>query len=128
MRILRLAFACLAVSGSAALAGVAACGGGGNPVVDSPAIDAPGSAIDAPGSGSACTGALYDPCTDVTASTDCMAGAPGAPLCKPFIGSGFTVCTQSCTVTADCATQNGVPVTCNTKGICKPSAPNACTR
>lgn len=119
MRTLDVAFASFAIAASGS--GLA-CGGGSTP---QPSIDA-AAGIDAgssAGSGT-CTGSAYDPCTDVTMSTDCPAAAP---LCKLFMGSGFTVCTKTCTTMADCPLLDGVMQECNTKGICKPSAANACT-
>jgi hypothetical protein len=64
-----------------------------------------------------CTGKLYDACNP--AASNCMAGT----MCKTFAGSGFSVCTQTCTTT--CPAQGAAAVTCNTMGICKPSAPNS---
>ena len=101
----------------AASGGGLACGGGSTPAPD--ATVTPDT-----GSGGTCAGSAYDPCTDVTASSDCGASAP---LCKLFMGSGFTVCTKTCTVMADCPLFDGAMVECNNKGICKPSAANACT-
>ena len=71
----------------------------------------------------ACTGALFDPCT----STDqCASG-----LCKNYAGAGFTVCSQACTMpgTASCPDDaSGSAAFCNNMGLCKPARPNACTR
>jgi hypothetical protein len=87
----------------------------------------PGSGSNAgSGSGSssanACTGAVYDPCTD---ATQCTSGK-----CQLFSGQGIQVCTQTCTPgdNTTCPVQNGQPATCNNMGICKPPAANACTR
>ena len=88
-----------------------------------PAIDAPGSAgSDGSGGGSACTGAVYDPCTD---PAQCQSGN-----CHLFMGNGFQVCTQACTPgdNTTCPTQNGAAATCNNMGICKPPGPNDCTQ
>ena len=85
-----------------------------------PAIDAPGSGgSDGSSSSGACTGAVYDPCTD---PTQCMSGN-----CHLFMGSGFQVCTQACTP-GDNTTCPGTGATCNNMGICKPTAANNCTR
>jgi len=65
----------------------------------------------------ACTGALYDPCTD---NTQCMSGN-----CKAFGGAGIQVCTVTCTVGDNPPCGAG---TCNNMGICKPNAANSCTR
>ena len=90
-------------------------GGGGAP--DAAQVGGGGS-----GSGTACTGAVYDPCTD---AAQCASGN-----CLVFQQQGFQVCTQTCTVgnNASCPTQNGVAATCNNKGLCKPAAANSCTR
>ncbi len=116
MRIFPLAFAgfALAASGSGL-----ACGGGSTTDPDAARTPDTGS-----GGSNTCTGSAYDPCTDVTTSSDCPTAAP---LCKLFMGSGFTVCTKTCTVMADCPLLDGVMQECNNKGICKPSAANACT-
>jgi hypothetical protein len=65
----------------------------------------------------ACTGALYDPCTD---NTQCMSGN-----CKAFGGAGIEVCTTTCTPGDNTPCGAG---TCNNMGICKPNAANACSR
>jgi hypothetical protein len=73
--------------------------------------------------GGACTGAAFDPCTtnDQCMSMDCH-----------FYGtSNFTVCTQTCTPgdNSTCPVDaTGNHALCNTKGLCKPAAPNNCTR
>lgn len=74
------------------------------------------------GSGTACTGAVYDPCTD---AGQCMSGK-----CQAFQAAGIEVCTQTCTPgdNTTCPTQNGQPAQCNNMGICKPPAANSCTR
>lgn len=70
----------------------------------------------------ACTGQLYDSCNP--AASNCT----GSETCKTFTGSGFSVCTQTCSTTNPCPSQNGAAVACNNMGICKPSAPNTdCT-
>ncbi len=87
--------------------------------IDGPATaDAPATP-DAP-SGTACTGALYDPCT---VGSQCTSG-----MCKAFGSSGFTVCTQACSPSTPCPTTNGIAATCNNMGICKPASANTCTR
>lgn len=69
-----------------------------------------------------CTGAAYDPCS---APGQCTSGT-----CQLFSGSGFQVCTQTCTPgdNTTCPMQNGQPAQCNNMGICKPAAANTCTR
>ena len=114
--------------------GLLACGGDDStdstdatdvPPIDSPtAADAPvtpdaPATPDAP-SGTACTGALYDPCT---MATQCTSGN-----CKLFAGNGFQVCTQACSAGTPCPTTNGIAATCNGSGICKPASANTCTR
>ena len=74
------------------------------------------SKIDAPQA--ACTGAVYDPCTDPS-QCDSL-------TCHTF-GSNFEICTQTCTPN-DNATCPGSGATCNNIGICKPTAPNDCHR
>jgi hypothetical protein len=81
-------------------------------------IDAPATTIDAPAM-AACTGALYDSCTD---NTKCMSND-----CKAFASAGLMVCTQACSSTNPCPAQNGVAIMCNGMGICRPNAANACT-
>jgi hypothetical protein len=71
------------------------------------------------GTAAACTGAVYDPCTD---NTQCMSGN-----CKTFAAAGIEVCTQTCTP-GDNTTCPGTGATCNNMGICKPAAANTCTR
>lgn len=96
-------------------------------------IDAPGSVHDSAvthdgasqtdasvdGPSARCTGALYDSCTG---NAGCMSNN-----CKLFNGSGFMVCTQACSTANPCPNQGGTAVACNNMGICKPTAPNACT-
>jgi hypothetical protein len=100
--------------------------GGGTPTSGPSSPDAgqssTGSNGDNQGSGSnanlpACTGALYDPCTD---STQCESAS-----CKAFNGLGVEVCTTTCTPGDDTPCGTG---TCNNMGICKPPAANACAR
>jgi hypothetical protein len=111
--------------------GLAACPSDNNkPAIDAPAghVDAPKNvdssmAGDAPGADAAkmvCTGAIYDACNP--AASNCMTGT----TCKTFNGSGFSVCTPTCTTT--CPMQGTMTVTCNGMGLCKPNAPNTtCT-
>lgn len=100
--------------------------GGGTPTPGPTSPDAAvnntGSNGDNQGSGSnsnlpACTGALYDPCTD---NTQCASAN-----CKAFNGLGVQVCTVTCTVGDNTPCGAG---TCNNMGICKPPAANACSR
>ncbi len=95
---------------------IASCGGGEDP----PPADSP-TTQDSSG-GEACTNADYDPCT---VNTECTSGN-----CHFFNQSAFTVCVPACTpggaACPDDAT--GSPATCNNMGICKPAAPNNCTR
>jgi hypothetical protein len=100
-------------------------GGGtptGGPTSPDAGVSNTGSNGDNQGSGSnstlpACTGALYDPCTD---NTQCQSAS-----CKAFNGLGVEVCTTTCTPGDDTPCGAG---TCNNMGICKPPAANACTR
>ena len=97
--------------------------GGGTPTGGPTAPDAStasGSNSGGSNSGSnlpACTGALYDPCTD---NTQCMSGN-----CKAFGGAGIQVCTVTCTPGDNTPCGAG---TCNNMGICKPNAANSCSR
>jgi hypothetical protein len=78
---------------------------------------------DAPGSGSACTGAVYDPCTDNTQCTSAM--------CHNYMSSALQVCTQACTAgdnTTCPLDSSGNHGTCNNMSNCKPAAANNCTR
>jgi hypothetical protein len=97
--------------------------GGGTPTSGPTAPDAAVTSTGSNGgSGSnsnlpACTGALYDPCTD---NTQCMSAN-----CKAFGGQGIQVCTTTCTPGDNTPCGAG---TCNNMGICKPPAANACSR
>ena len=105
-------------SGSGGGGGGGNGGGGGGGQMDQLVDGGTGS-----GSGSAtCTGAAYDPCND---NTQCTSGK-----CQLFSGSGFQVCTQTCTPgdSTTCPMQNGQAAQCNNMGICKPLAANTCTR
>src|SRR5690242_15353519 len=83
-------------------------------------VDA-GTMTDGSAGGPACTGALYDPCTD---STQCMSGN-----CHLFNGAGLKVCTTACSASTPCANDvTGAPGFCNNMGICKPVKANSCTR
>lgn len=96
---------------------VAACGSGST---SPPMIDAPGSGS---GSGSACTGAVYDPCTD---NTQCM-----SMTCHLYSMSALQVCTTSCTPgdnTTCPVDSTGNHATCNNMANCKPAAANNCHR
>lgn len=93
------------------------------PPVDAPEVTPDGTAADAAISvdaSTACTGALYDPCTD---GTQCMSG-----MCQAFTQAGFSACTQSCDMNTPCPMQGGVAVECNNRGICRPAMANDCTR
>jgi hypothetical protein len=97
-------------------------GGGGGGGGDG---DGSGSNMAQPDAGttlSACTNAIYDPCTS---NAQCTSGN-----CQLFNGSGFQVCTQTCTPgdATTCPMQNGQPAQCNNMGICKPAAANTCMR
>jgi hypothetical protein len=97
-------------------------GGGGGDDDDGVQPDAAGE----PDSGEplpACTNAAFDPCTS---NDQCTSGN-----CHLFMQDGIQVCTQACTPLDDstCPVDaNGVNGECNMKGICKPSAANACSR
>lgn len=97
--------------------GLTACGDDGQP---SP-IDSGGSGSDA-GSGTACTNALYDPCTD---PSQCMSGN-----CRMFNmpSPGIQICTQACSASAPCPMQNGQAVECTMAGVCRPPAATSCMR
>ena len=106
------------------------CDNTSTPVDASSHVDAPGhsdasahmDAAKMDASANVCTGMLYDACN--AAASNCM----GATTCMTFNGSGFSVCTQTCSAQNPCPTQNGQAVTCNNMGICKPNAPNTtCT-
>src|SRR5579872_4698616 len=63
----------------------------------------------------ACTGALYDPCTE---GSQCMSGN-----CKHYNGAGLTVCTEACTGlnSNSCPPDStGSAAYCNNMGLCKP--------
>lgn len=96
---------------------LAACGGG-----ESDPTPADSSTPNDTSSGPACTNADYDPCTD---NTQCTSGN-----CHLFMQSAFQVCVPSCTPGgAPCPDdESGSPGQCNNMGICKPLAPNTCTR
>ncbi len=90
-------------------------GGGGGSGSGMATVDGGGAAL-------ACTGAVYDPCTD---PAQC-----GSGLCQAYEQQGIQVCTQACTPgdPTTCPQQNGQPATCNNMGLCKPPAANDCTR
>jgi hypothetical protein len=70
-----------------------------------------------------CTNAIFDPCTD---NAECDSGN-----CHFFNQSAFSVCVQACTPNDDstCPVDtSGVNAACNNMGICKPAAPNDCSR
>ncbi len=92
---------------------VAACGGGDD--------GGGGAQPDAAGSAAACTGAVYDVCTD---NAQCS-----SQNCHYYQQSNFTVCTQACSASNPCPNDSsGTPGTCNNMGICKPAAATSCTR
>lgn len=95
---------------------LAACGGGGGGDDTTPP--------DADTSLPACTGVVFDGCTDVTSSSDCMAGLE----CHYFMMDNITACVPTCDATHPCpADVTGVAAECNNRGICKPHDENACT-
>jgi hypothetical protein len=67
----------------------------------------------------ACTGTVYDACTD---NTQCA-----SQNCHLFAQDGIQVCTQACDAATPCPDFGGEPGFCNMKGICKPAGANACT-
>jgi len=91
-------------------------GGGGGATPDAGVTDTDG------GAAAACTGAVYDPCTD---ASQCQSG-----MCQLYQQAGIQVCTQTCTPgdSTTCPMQNGQPAQCNNMGLCKPAAANSCTR
>ena len=99
----------------------AACSGGGGGDDGPPPVDS-NNTVDMP-TGPACTGAVYDPCTD---NTQCASGN-----CHLFMQSAFQVCVQACTPgdnTTCPVDKTGANGACNNMGICKPAGPNNCTR
>ena len=86
--------------------------GSTNPPTDSKTPDTP--------AGTACTGAVYDPCT--------VAGQCMSNMCKLFNQDNLQVCTQACTPGSACPMAGSTAVTCNNMGVCKPPAANNCTR
>ncbi len=86
-----------------------ACGGGGS---NTPLPDAD---LTQP----MCTGLVYDNCTD---NTQCSSNN-----CHLFSQDAIQICTQACDASNPCpADANGTAVSCNNKGLCKPSRGNAC--
>lgn len=80
-------------------------------------------AVHMDGAGSACTGAVFDPCTD---NTQCMSG-----ICHLYMMANIQVCTTACTAgnNSTCPLDStGANGTCNNMGICKPAKANPCTR
>ena len=73
------------------------------------------------GDAPACTGALYDLCTD---NTDCMSNN-----CRMFNDLGVMLCTEACTPGGTaCPTQDGAAVNCPMNAmVCRPPAANSCT-
>lgn len=66
----------------------------------------------------ACSGQPYDGCTS---DDQCE-----SQQCKLYSNRGVQVCTQTCSATNPCPTQNGQAVVCNNMGLCRPDAVNAC--
>ena len=97
----------------------AGCGDdGGEPPIDAAmTVDA---AIDAPPS-NACTGQLYDLCSD---NTQCASNN-----CRMFNNLGVSLCTQACTPGGTaCPTQGSAAVECvQNSMVCRPAGANACT-
>lgn len=73
------------------------------------------------GSAPACTGALYDLCTD---NADCTSNN-----CRMFNDLGVMVCTEACTPGgAACPTQDGAAAQCPMNAmVCRPPAATNCT-
>jgi hypothetical protein len=65
-----------------------------------------------------CTGVVYDSCTS---TAGCM-----SMNCKLYESDAIQVCTTTCSSSMPCPMQNGMPASCNNKGLCKPPAANAC--
>ncbi|MDQ3365904.1 MAG: hypothetical protein M3680_10795 [Myxococcota bacterium] len=125
---MRIAPGCLLALCALTLAGgLAGCTSGEE---DPPATDASTTSDGAPGTDAgvdatavmACTNALYDPCTT---NAQCTSAS-----CRVFSGSALQICTQACTPgdNSTCPQQAGTVVQCNNMGVCKPAAPNNCTR
>lgn len=96
MRILLLAMA------------LAACGGGNSPPLPDADPNAP-----------LCTGAVYDNCTSNAGCT--------SQNCHLFEQDAIQICTQACDASNPCPNDaNGMPGSCNNRGICKPRVANAC--
>lgn len=93
-----------------------ACGSGSSPATDAKKLDGAGG-------GSACTGAVYDPCTE---NTQCMSG-----MCHLYTMANLQVCTTTCTAgdNSTCPTDaSGSNGFCNPMSNCKPAVANSCTR
>jgi hypothetical protein len=65
-----------------------------------------------------CTGVVYDSCLS---NADCT-----SMNCKLYDQDGIQVCTTTCSSSMPCPMQNGMPASCNNRGLCKPPAANAC--
>jgi len=101
---------------------VIACGNGGTTGDDVAPVDTPQQGSDGPPP-AACTGLVYDSCTD---NTQCMSNN-----CHLYKGDQIQVCTQACTPgdnTTCPVDKTGANGLCNAMGICKPAAANDCTR
>lgn len=68
------------------------------------------------GNAPACTGALYDTCTNEheCASQDCR------------VFGEEQACTQACSAATPCPDLDGEPATCNVGGICEPPHVRVC--
>ncbi len=66
-----------------------------------------------------CTGVVYDSCTS---NAGCM-----SMNCKLYEDVSIQVCTQTCDAGTPCPMDSkGTVGKCNNRGICKPTAANAC--
>src|SRR5258705_10314538 len=86
--------------------------------IDAPSSDTPGVDGMNDAAAAACTGALYDGCTDNTKCTSAN--------CHEFPGGIVKVCTQACDVNNPCPQQNGLAVPC-VQALCRPDMANNCT-
>lgn len=72
---------------------------------------------DSPPPSGKCTGAAYDPCND---EHECTSNT-----CQNFMAEGFQVCSQPCDAANPCPGDGECDATL---ALCKPAAPNDCTR
>ena len=70
------------------------------------------------GASGVCTGQLYDGCTS---DDQCDSG-----FCKLYSNRDVQVCTQTCSATNPCPSQDGKAVVYNNMGHCRPVAANSC--